>query len=78
MQDGSEQDGMGTFLIKQIEQLPVTAMSLKEATQNDPFLAKVLHFTLNGWPVKGWEDCPDLKPYYDRRFELTIEQSCIL
>ena len=44
----TEQGGMETFLIKQIEHLLVTAMSLKEATQNDPLLTKVLHFTLNG------------------------------
>ena len=77
-QDGTEQDGMGNLFIKQIENLPITAMSLKGATQNDPILAKVLHFTLSGWPVKGCEECPDLKPYYDRRYELTIEQSCIM
>ena len=77
-QDGTEQDGMGNLFIKQIENLPITAMSLKGATQNDPILAKVLHFTLSGWPVKGCEECPDLKPYYDRRHELTIEQSCIM
>eukprot|EP00731_Ephydatia_muelleri_P034387 Em0057g19a len=52
-QDGTEQDGMGNLFIKQIENLPITAMSLKGATQNDPILAKVLHFTLSGWPVKG-------------------------
>ena len=77
-QDGTEQDGMGNLFIKQIENLPITAMSLKGATQNDPILAKVLHFTLSGWPVKGCEECPDLKPYYDRRHELTIEQGCIM
>ena len=41
----TEQGGMETFLI---EHLLVTAMSLKEATQNDPLLTKVLYFTLNG------------------------------
>ena len=53
--DGTEQDGMGNLFIKRIENLPITAMSLKGATQNDPILAKVLHFTLSGWPVKGCE-----------------------
>ena len=27
---------------------------------------KVLYFTLNGWPDKGCEGCPDLKLYDDR------------
>ena len=37
----------------------------------------MVHFTLNGWP--GKEEVPDnLKRYYFKRNELTVEEGCLL
>ena len=38
------------FNISQIEAIPVTAMSIRQATRKDPILSKVLHHTKQGWP----------------------------
>jgi len=42
----------------------------------DPVLSKVLEFVRHGWP-QPVEDIR-LKPYFNRRFELSVEQGCLL
>jgi hypothetical protein len=54
----------------------VTASVLRERPSRDPVLAKVLDFTVNGWPIKL--DKGEIKPYFDRRLELTVEQGCLM
>ena len=46
------------------------------ATLRDPILSKVLNFVHRGWPDK----CPseELRQYYRRKEELTIEDSILL
>ena len=46
------------------------------ATLTNPFLSKILHFVLRGWPDK----CPsgELGPYHLRKEELTIEDNISL
>ena len=63
--------------MKLVEHLPVTYSQLREATQKDPTLSKVLQFALNGWPVV-MEDNQSLKPYFDRQYELSVEQGCLV
>ena len=64
--------GATTFNIRQISKLPITA---KDQTEGDPVLSKVLQYTQNGWPhVVPTE----LKPFYQRQNELTIEAGCLL
>ena len=63
------------FMLKQIEYLPVTASHLQQATSYDPRLSKVFMYVQQGWPAT----IPDeLKPYYDRRHELSVEQGCLM
>ena len=63
------------FNIGQIESLPVTCDTIQRATRRDPILSKVLQYTKKGWPSQ----VPDvLKPYYNRRLELTVEGECLL
>ena len=41
----------------------------------DLVLAKVLNYTQNGWSSSVE---PDLKPFFDRRLEITIEAGCLM
>ena len=67
--------GVDAFNVAQVDSLPVTAEQLGRATQQDPLLSKVLHFTQSGWPQKVPEH---LKPFWTRRDELTIECNCVM
>ena len=63
-------------VVHQLEQLPITSATLKRDTARDPILAKVILFTQTGWP----ERCSDKlwEPYFDRCYELTVEQGCLV
>ena len=61
-----------------LEELPVRACDIKNATKVDPVLAKVVMYTSRGWPQSTKDLSDDLKPFYWKRNELTIEQGCIL
>lgn len=56
--------------------LPVTLEKLREQTQNDAILKKVIHHVLNGWPKKMHDIC--LKPYYQCRLQLSYENGCLM
>ena len=76
---GIEGEGAATvatlFNMSQIDVLPLGVQQLKQATQSDPVLNRVFLFTQKGWPQ---EIEPELRPYYHRRNELTVEQGCLL
>jgi hypothetical protein len=59
-----------------IENLPITASDIKEATRKDVTLGQVLDHILNGWP--GHTKNPAVVPYFTRRTELTVEEGCVL
>ena len=61
--------------IGQIDKMPVTNQQLERATRKDPTLSKVLHYTQRGWPERVEEE---LKLYWSRCQEFTIEQNCLL
>ena len=71
-----EFDDVKEYVVHQLEQLPVTAATLRRETAKDPMLARVMQFAQTGWP----EICSDKawKPYFDRRYELMVEQGCLL
>ena len=58
------------------DDFPITAEDIGKATLVDPVLGKVHQFVMSGWP----EGCPDetLKPYHNRRNELSCEQDCVV
>ena len=58
-----------------VDSLPITHKEISHATQEDPVLSKVLEFVRHGWP-QHVEDIR-LKPYFNRRFELSFEQGCL-
>ena len=63
------------FNVRQIENLPVTAIQLRAATRQDPILAKVLLYIKHSWPTEVPEH---LKPYRTRRTEITVEDGCLM
>ena len=63
------------FNVKQIQALPISAADVATATRKDPVLSKVLVCLRQGWPNQVQDA---LKPYWHRRYELTIEQDTIL
>ena len=63
------------YHIRQIESLPVTSQQIQTATQRDPLLSQVKHYTLKGWPT----DVPKpLQTYHSKVAELTVEGGCLL
>ena len=63
------------FNIGQVESLPLTSKELSTATKVDPTLSKVARFIQTGWP----SIIPaNLKPYFNRKLELTLEKNCLL
>ena len=63
------------FNISQIESLPVTFSRLRDATRRDVLLSKVVTHTKHGWPTEIQDP---LRPYWNRRHELTVEDDCLL
>ena len=63
------------FQVRQLESLPITVVDIRKATQSDKILSQVLHFTREGWPHSPTEE---LKPYFSRRQEISIEDNCLL
>ena len=59
-----------------MKDLPVKARDIAEATKKDPVLRKVLQLVKCGWPRQVQEEALD--PYFKRRFELSVEQACVL
>ena len=53
----------------------MTHIQLRAATRTDSLLSQVLLYTQRSWP----RDVPeDLKSYYHRRNELTLENQCVI
>ena len=61
--------------LMQIDALPITRHQLRQCTERDKVLSKVMNYTLNGWPNQIE---PVLKPFSNRQQELTVEAGCIL
>ena len=59
-----------------LDKLPVTAKDIQTASRNDPVLSKVLRYITTGWGSSADND--ELKPFFYRQQELTIEQGCIM
>jgi transposase InsO family protein len=63
------------FNVAQIEALPVTAAQLERAMRQDPIMSRVWNYTRSGWPREVRES---LKPFWNRKNELTVEGGCVL
>ena len=74
---GSEENDLASkiFNISQLEALPITVRHLRAATHSDILLSKVYRYTKRGWPQRVSQA---LRPFYERRSELTVEEGCLL
>ena len=63
------------FNVAQIQALPVSSAQLQRVTREDPLLSRVYQYTQSEWPEQVLDD---LKPYWHRRWDLTIEAGCVL
>lgn len=70
--------GNTILLLDHLETTPVTAEKISEWTRRDPLMARVLEYIAQGWPpvLQGHEE--ELRPYFSRRMELTVEAGCLM
>ena len=64
------------FFFSGLDELPVDSKDISRHTWRDPVLARVLEYTLVGWPNHVTEK--ELKPYFTCQNELTADQGCVL
>lgn len=65
-----------SFYSLRLQSLPVSSSDIARETARDPVLCQVKEFTSAGWPASVSDE--KLKPFFDRRNELTIHQGCIM
>ena len=75
--DASVEDKVFHVAAQQLNRHPVSASEIARETSRNPTLAKALSLTQDGWPV-NFCTSPELKPYFTRKHELTIEQGCLM
>ncbi len=63
---------------QQLDVLPVTASTIRNATARDPVLSKVQQLILYGWPSELQQQHKVLQPFFIRRQELSIIQGVIM
>lgn len=61
----------------QVARVPISSKRLREDAARDPVLSRVIDFTLYGWPDKS-EVSDNLKSYFAKRNEFTVEDGCLL
>ncbi|CAG2213598.1 unnamed protein product [Mytilus edulis] len=72
--DGEEFDAVDVFMLKQLEHLSLTNNNIRRETARDKILSRVYELVQKGWTVN---DDIDLKPYFNRKNELSISQGCL-
>ena len=70
----SDKEGVGIFNVCQVQAIPITFNTVRNATSRDKTLSKVLTYVQTGWPDEISED---LKPYKARQAELGVECGCL-
>ena len=63
------------MLMDTLQYGPITPREIRRWTETDPLLSKVKHYILQGWKNETDEE---LKPFYRRRYELSLHDECIL
>lgn len=63
------------LMLEHLNESPIAATQIATWTRRDPSLSKVLTYSLRGWPQES-DDA--LKPYFQRRQEITVQDGCLL
>ena len=71
--------GETVLLMDLLETSIITAAQIKSWTNRDPVLSKVLTWMASGWPPSTEAAATeDLRPYTNRKLELSVEDGCLL
>ena len=65
-------------VMEYLSTIPLTAAKIKQQTGRDPTLSKVTRYTQAGWPETLDTQDTYLKPFHNRRNELSLEDNVIL
>ena len=75
--DASVEDKIFQVSAIQLRKHPVSVLEIARQTARNPVLAKALAVTQNGLPIH-FCTTPELKPFFLRRDELSVEQGCLM
>ena len=62
----------------QITSPPISAEEIRKAMDKDPVLQKVIETMKKGWLKMRKKVSKELQPYFDRRFQLSLQRDCLL
>ena len=65
-------------VLEHLSTIPLTTAKIKLQTERDAVLSKVKRYTQSGWPESLDTDDADLKPFHNRRNELSLEDNVLL
>ncbi|XP_061774106.1 uncharacterized protein K02A2.6-like [Nerophis ophidion] len=66
---------INALLYEHLEEAPLSEKQISKATRKDTELSKLHRYIMEGWP----KEIPDeLRVYYRKRDELSVEQGCVL
>ena len=65
---------MQTFMISQIQAMPVTTEQIQNTTRRDPLLSQVSCYVQDGWL---WQVDDKYKHFYKHKNKLFIEAGCL-
>ena len=66
------------FLCSFLEEISIGARDIREAIKADSTLSLVLKYTMEGWPRCLDQSQHELRPYFNQKEYLSVEQGCIL
>ncbi len=72
--DSGSENNDHIYQVSEIDAVPITACQIAKATAKDVVLAQVYGHVMHGW---GHTVVEDLKPYFFRRNELSVERGCV-
>ena len=77
--ESEEEDEVADVFFNTFAEIPVINFnSISKLTQVDTVLSKVRKYVLEGWPTRLTQEQDYLKPYFERRTELSTEKGCVL
>ena len=74
--DSDNLDAEEIFHISYFETLPVTSNAIARETRRDRVPSRVYEQVKNGWKEGNHDEL--LKPFYNRKSEITLHQGCLL
>ena len=70
--------GEVVLLLREMDQLPITAKEISTLTGQDPLLSRVRKLLMQGWPENVKHVGEAIRPYHARHNELSVQDGCVL